>query len=98
MNTLVDHSAGNYRLLMIMGGELLAYGMANEIAQLDEKGYLEVYQPRSTLCIARRKRGCDDGLSSEQMLPVVRVADLASEEIAERWLVEELWVRQRRWA
>jgi hypothetical protein len=30
-------------------------------------------------------------MSSEQMLPVVRVADLASDEIAERWLVEQLW-------
>jgi hypothetical protein len=29
--------------------------------------------------------------SGEQMLPVVRVAELASDEIAERWLVEQLW-------
>src|SRR5277367_1787246 len=29
--------------------------------------------------------------SSEQTLPVVRVAELASDEIAERWLVEQLW-------
>jgi general secretion pathway protein A len=47
MDTLVDHSAGNYRLLMSMGAELLAYGMANEVAQLDEKCYLEIFQPRS---------------------------------------------------
>ena len=47
MDTLVDHSAGNYRLLMTMGAELLAYGMAHEIAQLDEKFYLEVFQPQS---------------------------------------------------
>ncbi len=33
MEALVDHSSGNYRLLMSMGGELLAYGMANEVAQ-----------------------------------------------------------------
>jgi general secretion pathway protein A len=44
--TLVDHSAGNYRLLMIMGAELLAYGFANEVAQLDEKCYFEVFQPK----------------------------------------------------
>jgi general secretion pathway protein A len=44
-DTLVDHAAGNYRLLMTMGGELLAYGMAHEVAQLDEKSYLEVFQP-----------------------------------------------------
>jgi AAA domain-containing protein len=30
-------------------------------------------------------------VSSEQMLPVVRVAELPSDEIAERWLVEQLW-------
>jgi hypothetical protein len=30
-------------------------------------------------------------ISGEQVLPVVRVAELASDEIAERWLVEQLW-------
>jgi hypothetical protein len=30
-------------------------------------------------------------VSSEQMLPVVHVAELPSDEIAERWLVEQLW-------
>ncbi len=30
-------------------------------------------------------------MSGEQMLPVVRVAELPSDEIAERWLVEQLW-------
>jgi AAA domain len=30
-------------------------------------------------------------VSSEQLLPVVHVADLPSDEIAERWLVEKLW-------
>src|ERR1700756_3595167 len=39
MEVLVDHSAGNYRSLMIMGAELLAHGMAQEVAQLDEKCY-----------------------------------------------------------
>ena len=43
-DTLVDHGAGNYRLLMTMSAELLAYGMAHEVAQLDEKFYLEVFQ------------------------------------------------------
>jgi type II secretory pathway predicted ATPase ExeA len=46
METLVDHSAGNYRLLMTMGAELLAHGMAREVEQLDEKIYLEVFQPK----------------------------------------------------
>ena len=46
MDTLVDHSAGNCRLLMTMGAELLAHGMAREVEQLDEKLYLEVFQPK----------------------------------------------------
>ena len=45
METLVDHCAGNFRLLMTMSAELLAYGMAHEVEQLDEKFYLEVFQP-----------------------------------------------------
>jgi len=55
MEILVDHSAGNYRVLMTMGGELLAYGMAHEVPQLDEKCYLEVYQPRSTRPALKKK-------------------------------------------
>ena len=46
MDTLIDHAAGNYRVLMTMGAELLAYGMAQEVEQLDEKFYLEVFQPQ----------------------------------------------------
>ena len=46
METLVDHSAGNYRLLMTMSAELLAYGIAHEVSQLDEKFYLELFQPK----------------------------------------------------
>jgi type II secretory pathway predicted ATPase ExeA len=55
MDTLVDHSAGNYRLLMIMCADLLAYGMAQEIAQLDEKCYLEVFQPRGARPVLKKK-------------------------------------------
>jgi general secretion pathway protein A len=55
MDTLVDHSAGNYRLLMSMGAELLAYGMANEVAQLDEKCYLDIFQPRSSRPALKKK-------------------------------------------
>jgi general secretion pathway protein A len=46
MDTLVDHAAGNYRLLMTMSAELLAHGMAHEAEQLDEKLYLELFQPK----------------------------------------------------
>jgi general secretion pathway protein A len=55
METLVDHSAGNYRLLMVMGGELLAYGMAHDVAQLDERCYLEVFQPRGSRPALKKK-------------------------------------------
>jgi len=55
MDTLVDHSAGNYRTLMIMGAELLAYGMAQDVAQLDEKSYLEVFEPRNPRPAIKKK-------------------------------------------
>jgi type II secretory pathway predicted ATPase ExeA len=55
METLVDHSAGNFRALMIMGAELLAYGMAQDLARLDEKAYLEVYQPRTARPALKKK-------------------------------------------
>ncbi|MBM3748908.1 MAG: general secretion pathway protein GspA, partial [Acidobacteria bacterium] len=54
-HTLVDHAAGNYRLLMTLGGELLAYGMAQEVAQLDEKSYLEAFQPARPRAAAKKK-------------------------------------------
>jgi type II secretory pathway predicted ATPase ExeA len=46
MDVLVDHSAGNCRLLMTMSAELLAYGIAHEVSQLDEKFYLELFHPK----------------------------------------------------
>jgi general secretion pathway protein A len=45
-NTLVDHAAGNYRVLMTMSAELLAHGLAHEAQQLDDKFYLEVFQAK----------------------------------------------------
>jgi general secretion pathway protein A len=55
MDTLVDHSAGNYRLLMTMSAELLAYATANDVAQLDEKCYLDVFQPRNARLALKKK-------------------------------------------
>jgi general secretion pathway protein A len=55
LDTLVDHSSGNHRLLMNMGADLLAYGMAHDVAQLDEKCYLEVYQQRSSRPAIKKK-------------------------------------------
>jgi type II secretory pathway predicted ATPase ExeA len=55
MDALVDHAAGNYRLLMTMGAELLAHGMTREVEQLDEKSYLEVFQPSRPRSGPRKK-------------------------------------------
>lgn len=41
--TLVDHAAGNYRVLMNLCDELLSVAMDRELATLDEKLYLEVF-------------------------------------------------------
>jgi type II secretory pathway predicted ATPase ExeA len=55
MDTLVDHAAGNYRVLMTMGADLLAHGLVREVEQLDEKLYLEVYQPNRPLATSKKK-------------------------------------------
>jgi len=55
LDTLVDHCAGNYRVLMTMSADLLAHGMAHEVAQLDEKFYLEVFQPKLPRPAAKKK-------------------------------------------
>ena len=60
METLADHSAGNYRLLMTLAAELLAHGMAQEAPQLDEKLYLQVFGPTTPGPVAKKKaRVCD---------------------------------------
>ena len=56
LQTLVDHSAGNYRLLMTMAAELLAFGCAQEVAQLDEKFYLELFQHPGSKAPKKRRR------------------------------------------
>ena len=56
--TLADHAAGNYRVLMNLGDELLAVAADRELARLDEKLFLEVFaqpsKPKPT--VAARKR------------------------------------------
>ena len=44
VQTLVDHSMGNYRLLSTMASELLGEAFIREQPQLDEKLYLDFYQ------------------------------------------------------
>jgi hypothetical protein len=55
MDTLVDHGTGNCRSLKIVGAELLASGMAQELAQLDEKAYLDVFEPRNARPAVKKK-------------------------------------------
>jgi type II secretory pathway predicted ATPase ExeA len=43
MKTLCDHALGNYRVLTSMAAELLASAAQQEITQLDEKLFLEVF-------------------------------------------------------
>jgi len=47
-HTLCDHAAGNYRILTTMAAELLAVGAQRELAQLDEKLYLDVFAQPDT--------------------------------------------------
>ena len=47
MTTLAEHAAGNLRVLATMGNELLALAASREIAQLDQKLYLEAFTPTS---------------------------------------------------
>lgn len=55
LTTLCEHALGNYRVLTTLAGDLLAVAAQRELAQLDEKLYLEVFAPpRSTPAKARR--------------------------------------------
>lgn len=44
-HTLVEHAAGNYRILMNLGDELLAVAAERELTTLDEKLFLETFAP-----------------------------------------------------
>ena len=56
MHTLCDHALGNYRVLTTMAAELLATAAQRELAQLDEKLYLEVFTPPRQGAATRRAR------------------------------------------
>ena len=51
---LVEHAAGNYRVLMTMAGELLMAACERELPALDEKLFLELFEERSA---GRRSKG-----------------------------------------
>lgn len=46
--TLCDHAAGNYRILMTLAGELLGVAARRDLAVLDEKLYLDVFAQPDT--------------------------------------------------
>ena len=56
--TLADHAAGNYRVLMNLGDELLAVAAERELARLDEKLFLDVFAqtPKTKVAPSARKR------------------------------------------
>jgi type II secretory pathway predicted ATPase ExeA len=45
VTTLCEHAAGDYRTLMNLAGELLAFGAQREAPRLDEKLFLEAFAP-----------------------------------------------------
>lgn len=45
--TLSEHAAGNYRVLCHMAAQLLGEGLRRQVAQLDEKLYMEVFTTAS---------------------------------------------------
>ncbi len=47
ISTLCEHAAGNYRVLCNMAAELLAEGLRRQTPQLDERLYLEIFDPSS---------------------------------------------------
>ena len=49
VNTLVEHAAGNYRVMMIMADNILSEGMVKEVDQLNENLFFEIYStPQKT--------------------------------------------------
>lgn len=46
--TLCDHAAGNYRILMTLAGEMLTVAARRDLGVLDEKLYLDVFAPPDT--------------------------------------------------
>lgn len=53
-NILVEHSVGNYRVLMNMADELLCTAADRQLSRLDEALFLDVFQPSSTPRKARK--------------------------------------------
>lgn len=59
VDTLTEHALGNYRVMTTMAAELLAVAMHRELAQLDEKLFLETFNPTVRHDTPRRGRRVD---------------------------------------
>jgi hypothetical protein len=46
-DTLVEHAAGNYRVLMTLAGDLLLEACERDLSPIDEKLFLELFQSRA---------------------------------------------------
>lgn len=53
--SLVEHAAGNYRVMMTSAGELLMAAVEKDVGQIDESLYFEVFQPRTNPRSTSRK-------------------------------------------
>ncbi len=60
MQTLVDHCAGNQRVLNNMAAELLAMGLKKERSQLDEQLFIEIFSRKPSLRPEKPKRIVSD--------------------------------------
>src|SRR5512133_2407824 len=56
--TLADHAAGNYRVLLNLGDELLSLAADRELPRLDEKLFIDAFnqQPRPAKAAAAKRR------------------------------------------
>jgi type II secretory pathway predicted ATPase ExeA len=55
--TLVDHAAGNFRVLTTMAAELLMEAIAREKSQLDEQLFFDVFQPQKSRAKGQNSKG-----------------------------------------
>jgi hypothetical protein len=54
--TLCEHAMGNYRILAGLGSDLLSAAAQRDLAQVDEKLYLEIFAPSKSAGAARAMR------------------------------------------
>jgi type II secretory pathway predicted ATPase ExeA len=52
---IVEHAAGNYRVLMTLAGELLMTACERELPKIDEKLFLELFQERTNARGSKRR-------------------------------------------